>query len=54
MTTEMKVEEFVDIEPTWADVCLLIVRLAVSGEVKAIEAMRPDIAKAFAAAEAIK
>lgn len=43
----------IDLTPTWGDIGLLITRLALSKEVRAIEAARPEIARAFALASAL-
>lgn len=44
----------IDMTPTWGEIGLLYTRLAESREVKAIREMRPDVARAFAAAQALK
>jgi hypothetical protein len=44
----------IDVTPTWGEIGILYVRLAESGERQAIRAMRDDVAKAFAFAEAFK
>lgn len=46
-------ETVIDLTPTWGEVGLLFMRLALSAEVKALEHMRPEIAKAMAAAQAL-
>lgn len=46
--------ETIDMTPTWGNIGVLYVRLAESQEVKAIRAMRSDVARAFAMAEALK
>lgn len=43
----------IDLTPTWGEVGMLFIRLALSQEVKALEHMRPEIAKAMAAAQAL-
>lgn len=44
----------IDMTPTWGEIGVLYARLAESREVKAIREMRPDVARAFAAAQALK
>lgn len=44
----------IDMTPTWGEIGVLYVRLAESREVKAVREMRSDVARAFAAAEALK
>ncbi|KWH50716.1 hypothetical protein [Burkholderia cepacia] len=44
----------IDLTPTWGEVGLLYARLAASREVKALEHMRPEAARAFAAAQALQ
>lgn len=44
----------IDMTPTWGEIGLLYTRLAESREVKAIREMRPDVARAFAAAQALQ
>ncbi|WP_322075527.1 hypothetical protein [Burkholderia cenocepacia] len=49
MTTET-----IDLTPTWGEIGTLYTRLVASGELNALQKMRPEIARAFAAAEALK
>lgn len=44
----------IDLTPTWGEIGNLYARLAVSNEQKAMEAMRSEVARAFAAAEALQ
>lgn len=44
----------IDITPTWGEWGNFYTRLAASKEVKAIEALRPDLARALAAAQALQ
>lgn len=44
----------IDLTPTWGEVGNIYVRFAESGERNAARAMRADVAKAFAFAEAFK
>ncbi|AEV26951.1 hypothetical protein Dsui_2600 [Azospira oryzae PS] len=44
----------INLTPTWGDIGLLAYRLAVSNEEKALAHLRPDFARAFAMAEALK
>lgn len=44
----------IDLTPSWGEVGKLYFRLVESGETAAARAMRPDIAKALAAAEALR
>ncbi len=44
----------IDLTPTWGEVGLLFWRLAQSGERKAMDEMRSDFAKAWAALEVVK
>lgn len=44
----------IDMTPSWGEVGLLVWRLAISGETKALDAVRDDFAKVFAAMEAVK
>lgn len=46
--------EMLDVTPTWGEFGKMYVRLAESQEVKAIRSLRPDVAKAMAAAETFK
>lgn len=43
----------IDITPTWGEIGLLFMRLALSDERRAVEAMRSEIARAMAAAQAL-
>lgn len=43
----------IDMTPTWGEIGTLYVRLAESGEVKALAGMRREAARAFAAAQAL-
>ena len=43
----------IDLTPAWGEIGNLYVRLAESGEVKALAGMRREAAKAFAAAQAL-
>jgi len=43
----------IDLTPTWGEIGTLYVRLAESGEVKALAGMRREVARAFAAAQAL-
>lgn len=44
--------EYIDLTPSWTTVGQIYIRLAESGEQKAIQAMRPEIRRVFAMAEA--
>lgn len=44
----------IDMTPTWGEVGLLFYRLAVSKEVKALQAAKSEFARAFAAAQALQ
>ncbi|GJH39049.1 hypothetical protein CBA19CS91_39850 [Paraburkholderia hospita] len=44
----------IDMTPTWGQIGAMYVRLAESKEVKAIRALRPEVARAFAAAQALQ
>ncbi|HBN8448280.1 TPA: hypothetical protein ACPWIG_005189 [Pseudomonas aeruginosa] len=44
----------IDLTPTWGEIGLMYARLAESGEVAAIREMRSEIARAFAAAQALQ
>lgn len=46
--------ETIDITPTWGEWGSVYIRLAESGEVDVIRHLRPDLARALAAAEALK
>ena len=46
--------ETIDMTPSWGEIGTLYVRLAESQEVKAIRGMRADVARAFAAAQALQ
>jgi hypothetical protein len=48
MSTKM-----LDITPTWGEIGNLFMRLALSNEARAIEAMKPEIARAMASAQAL-
>lgn len=43
---------FIDMTPTWGEIGLLFMRLALSKEVRALQAAMPEIARAFALASA--
>jgi hypothetical protein len=43
----------IDLTPTWGEVGLLFWRLALSGEIAAVEQMRSEIARAFAGMEVL-
>ncbi|EIJ6113779.1 hypothetical protein LJJ21_004742 [Salmonella enterica] len=43
----------IDLTPTWGEIGNLYAQLAESGETKAIAAMRSEIARAFAASQAL-
>src|SRR3546814_20582977 len=45
--------ETIDLTPTWGEIGLLYVRLAESGETKALTEMRGEVARAFAASQAL-
>ena len=45
--------QMIDLAPTWGEFGLVYARLAESGEVNAVRAMRSDLARAFAAAQAL-
>lgn len=45
--------ETIDLTPTWGEIGLLYTRLAESGETKAITGMRGEVARAFAASQAL-
>src|SRR3546814_15249991 len=45
--------ETIDLTPTWGEIGLLYVRLAESGETKALTEMRGGVARAFAASQAL-
>lgn len=44
----------IDLTPTWGEVGLLFIRLALSREVKALGHMKSEAARAFAAAQALQ
>ena len=44
----------IDLTPTWGQWGTILFRFAVSGKRSALETLRPDMAKAFALAEAFK
>lgn len=44
----------IDLTPTWGEIGTLVMRLAMSGETKALAAMKNDVAKAFASAQALR
>jgi len=44
----------IDITPTWGEWGNVYARLAESGETRAVRALRPDLARALAAAQALK
>lgn len=44
----------IDMTPTWGEIGVLYTRLAESREVKAVREMRADVARAFAAAQALQ
>ncbi|ERZ09678.1 hypothetical protein [Pseudomonas aeruginosa] len=44
----------IDLTPTWGEIGLMYARLAESGELAAIREMRSEIARAFAAAQALQ
>lgn len=46
--------EMIDVTPTWGEFGRMYVHLAESQEVKVIRGLRPEVAKAMAAAEALK
>lgn len=46
--------ETIDLTPTWGEAGLLFYRLAVSKEVKALQAAKSEFARAFAAAQALQ
>lgn len=43
----------IDMTPTWGEIGLLFMRLALSNETRALEQMKPEVAKAMAAAQAL-
>jgi hypothetical protein len=43
----------IDMTPTWGEIGLLFMRLALSDERRAVEAMRSEVARAMAAAQAL-
>lgn len=43
----------IDLTPTWGEIGIFYARLAESGELKALKAMRSEIARAMAAAQAL-
>lgn len=43
----------IDMTPSWGEVGLIAKRLAYSSEFKAMEALWPEVARAFASAEAL-
>ena len=43
----------IDMTPTWGEIGLIFIRIAMSNEQKALKAGRPEIARAFAMAEAL-
>lgn len=43
----------IDLTPTWGEIGRIYVRLAESGETKAAGAMRSEVARAFAASQAL-
>lgn len=43
----------IDMTPTWGEIGLLFMRLAPSDERRAVEAMRSEVARAMAAAQAL-
>jgi hypothetical protein len=53
MPNETK-EITIDMTPTWGQIGAMYVRLAESKEVKAIRAMRSEVARAFSAAQALQ
>lgn len=44
----------IDITPTWGEFGNIAIRLAMTKETKALKSLLPDIARAFASAEALK
>lgn len=44
----------IDLTPTWGEIGNMYTRLAESKEVKAIQGMRSEVARAFAAAQALQ
>lgn len=44
----------VDLTPTWGEIGNMYARFAECGEVRVIRAMRPDVARALAAAQALQ
>jgi hypothetical protein len=52
-STETTPGRFIDVTPTWGEIGLLFIRLAMSKELRALEAAKPEFAKAFALAAAM-
>ncbi len=50
----MSQNQTIDMTPTWGEFGGIYTRLAESGETKAVRAMRKDVAKAMAAAQAFQ
>ena len=49
-STETTHGRYIDVTPTWGEIGLLFIRLAMSKELGALEAAKPEFAKAFALA----
>jgi len=44
----------IDLTPTWGEIGNIVIRLMLTGETGALEHMRTEVARAFAAAEALQ
>ena len=53
MTETAKPVETVDMSQTWGEFGAVTIRLMVSGEKNALAVLKPDVARAFAAAQAL-
>lgn len=52
-STETTPGRYIDVTPSWGEIGLLMIRLAMSKETRALEAAKPEFAKAFALASAM-
>ena len=52
-STEDTPGRYIDLTPTWGEIGLLFIRLAMSKETRALDAAKPEFAKAFALASAM-